>query len=247
MAVFGSLPLPVDSSPVSRRDADSAGIAGRASGPRPVLVWDLPTRLFHWLIVVLVAGAYLTERLNWMRWHVRIGESLLALVLFRLLWGWVGSETARFRSFLATPAAALRHLRRMLRHEPDAQVGHNPAGGWMVLLLLALLLGEALTGIYVNNDIANQGPLTDWVPASVANGIMDLHALLWEVLLAAVALHVAAIVLYAAQGDNLLWPMLTGRKRLPPGIPAPRRAPVWLALVLLAGGAILATLLMTYL
>ena len=247
MEVFGPLPLPLDSSPVSDREAESAGLTGQASRPRSVLVWDLPTRLFHWMIVVLVAGAYLTERLNWMHWHVRIGESLLALVIFRLLWGWAGSETARFRSFLASPAAALRHLRRMVRHEPDSQVGHNPAGGWMVLFLLALLLGEALTGIYVNNDIANQGPLTDWVPASVANGIMDLHSLLWDALLAAVALHVAAIVLYAVRGDNLLWPMLTGRKRLPPGIPAPRRAPVWLALVLLAGGAIVAMVLMRYL
>ena len=210
-------------------------------------MWDLPTRLFHWLLVALVAGAYLTERLNWMGWHVRIGESILALVTFRLLWGLAGSETARFRSFLASPAAALRHLRRMVRHEPDSQVGHNPAGGWMVLLLLALLLAEALTGIYINNDIANQGPLTDWVPASVANGIMDLHSLLWDALLAAVALHVAAIVFYAVRGDNLLWPMLTGRKRLAPGIPAPRRAPVWLALVLLAGGAIVAMVLMRYL
>ena len=220
---------------------------GQAPGPRRALVWDLPTRLFHWLLVALVAGAYLTERLNWMGWHVRIGESILALVTFRLLWGLAGSETARFRSFLASPAAALRHLRRMVRHEPDSRVGHNPAGGWMVLLLLALLLAEALTGVYINNDIANQGPLTDWVPASVANGIMDLHSLLWDALLAAVALHVAAIVLYAVRGDNLLWPMLTGRKRLPPGIPAPRRAPVWLALVLLAGGAIVAMVLMRYL
>jgi cytochrome b len=245
--VLAGVPHSFDASPVSSRDVNCTGTAERASAPRPVLVWDLPTRLFHWLIVVLVAAAYLTERLGWMHWHVRIGESLLALLIFRLLWGWVGSETARFRSFLASPARALRHLRRWVRRGPDPQVGHNPAGGWMVLCLLALLLGEALTGIYINNDIANQGPLTDWVPAPLANGIMDLHAWLWDALLGAVALHVAVIVLYAAKGDNLLGPMLTGRKRLPPGTRAPRQAPIWLALVLSAGAALLAALLMRYL
>lgn len=247
MLVRAVVPLCFDASPVSSRNAKSAAIDKRASKPRPVLVWDLPTRLFHWLIVVLVAGAYLTARLNRMRWHVRIGESLLALVIFRLLWGWVGSETARFRSFVASPAKALRHLRRVVRHGPDAQVGHNPAGGWMVLFLLALLLGEALTGMYINNDIANQGPLTDWVPAPLANGIMDLHTLLWDALLGAVTLHVAVIVLYAAKGDNLLRPMLTGRKRLPPEMRAPRQASVWLALALSAGAALLVVLLMRYL
>ncbi|WP_454731702.1 MULTISPECIES: cytochrome b/b6 domain-containing protein [Cupriavidus] len=215
---------------------------------RPVTVWDAPTRLFHWLAVVLVAVAYGTARLNWMDWHARAGEMLLALVFFRLLWGCCGSETARFRSFMASPAAAWRHLRHLFRREADLQVGHNPAGGWMVLLLLALLLGETLSGLYINNDIANEGPLSEWVPAPLANAISALHALLWDVLLAAVALHVLAIALYAAaKGQNLLRPMLTGRKFLPARIPAPRRAPVALALLMLAAGAAAAALLAAYL
>ena len=114
-----------------RPATDSAGASARS-----VRVWDLPTRLFHWLTVPLVAGAWATQRLNWIDLHVRLGETLLALVLFRLMWGCVGSETARFRRFLAPPAAAWRHLRHLLRREPDLQVGHNAAGGWMVLLLL---------------------------------------------------------------------------------------------------------------
>jgi cytochrome b len=117
---------------------------------RSVPVWDVPTRLFHWLVVVLVPAAYATWKLNWMDWHVRIGETLLALVLFRLLWGCFGSETARVHNFLTSPAAAWRHLRHVFRREADQQVGHNPTGGWRVLLLLALLLGvEALSLIYV--------------------------------------------------------------------------------------------------
>jgi cytochrome b len=214
---------------------------------RSVLVWDVPTRLFHWLAVVLVAGAYGTWKLNWMDWHVRIGETLLALVLFRLLWGCFGSETARFHSFLASPAAAFHHLRQMFRREADLQVGHNPAGGWMVLLLLALMLGETLSGLYINNDIATAGPFTEWVPASVANAITALHAILWDALLAAVALHVLAIALYAAaKGHNLLRPMLSGRKPLPARIAAPRLASAALALLLLAVGAACAALLAAY-
>jgi cytochrome b len=229
------------------RDANTTEPTEPSTQARRVLVWDVPTRLFHWLMVILVAGAYVTERLNSMDWHVRIGEALLALVVFRLLWGWLGSGTARFGSFLVSPAAALVHLRRMFRRATDLQVGHNPAGGWMVLLLLALLLSEALSGVYVNNDVANQGPLTDWVPASVANAITDLHAVLWEVLLGAVAVHLSAIAFYAAKGQQVLWPMLTGRKLLPRGTSEPRLASNWLALALLAAGALIAALVSRYL
>ena len=213
---------------------------------RPVLVWDAPVRLFHWLVVVLVTAAYVTLKLNWIEAHVRIGEALLALVMARLLWGCVGSETARFCSFVASPAAAARHLRGLFRREPDVQVGHNPAGGWMVLLLLALLLVETLSGLYVNNDIADQGPLSDVVPAWLANAIAALHALGWDALLAAVALHVLAIAWYAvAKGHRLLPPMLTGYKRLPVSIAAPRQAPVRRALLALGIGAAVTVLLAT--
>lgn len=218
------------------------------STTRPVLVWDVPTRLFHWLIVVLVAAAYVTERLNWMNWHVWIGEAVLALVLFRVLWGCFGSETARFRSFLASPSSAVHHLRGMMRREPDLQVGHNPAGGWMVVLLLALLLGETLTGLYTNNDVADEGPFTAWVPAWIANAITDLHTFLWDALLAAVAMHVLAIVVYAvAKGHNLLRPMLTGRKSMPMGVREPRLASMGLALLLLAVASAAAAVLAKYL
>ena len=215
---------------------------------RPVLVWDMPTRLFHWLAVVLVSAAYATSKLNWMDWHIRIGEALLTLVLFRLLWGFFGSETARFHSFLSSPAAAWQHLRLLFHREADQQVGHNSAGGWMVLLLLALLLGETLSGLYVNNDVADEGPLTQWVPAAIANAITALHTILWDALLVAVGLHVLAIAVYAmAKGHNLLRPMLTGRKPLPERIRAPRQASIMLALLLLVFSATVVTLLATYL
>jgi cytochrome b len=208
---------------------------------RRVLVWDAPTRLFHWLAASLVVAAYVSWRLNWMDWHGWIGETLLALVLFRLLWGFFGSETARFSQFLAAPARAAAHLARVFRREPDRQVGHNPAGGWMVLILMALLLGETLTGLYVQNDIADEGPLTELVPAPIANLIDALHTLIWQALLAAVALHLLAILVYAvAKRQNLVAPMITGRKRLPETVAPPALAGVARAALLL-GSAALAT------
>ena len=161
-------------------------------------------------------GCYVTWRMKWMDWHSWTGDALLALVLFRLLWAFFGSETARFSAFLASPRAASALSRPVLRREPDRQIGHNPVGGWMVLLLLALLLAEAVTGLYVANDVADEGPLTEIVPSVVANLITDLHSYFWDALLAATVLHVLAILLYAAViRHDLVTPMITGCKTLP--------------------------------
>jgi cytochrome b len=215
-------------------------------GTRPVLVWDWPVRIFHWLTVILVSGCYVTWRANWMDWHAWAGEALLALVLFRVLWGVFGSDTARFARFVAPPGRALRHLAHLFRREPDLGVGHNPAGGWMVLLLLALLLGQTVTGIYINNDIADAGPFTDMMPAAVANAISDLHGILWNTLLAAAALHVLVILVYAvAKRHDLVRPMLTGRKRLPAEIPAPRTRGGGAAILLLVLAAGLTVVIAT--
>lgn len=226
-----------------RSDNGQAPGVAMNKASRAVLVWDAPIRLFHWLVAALVAAAYATWRLNWMTWHGWIGEALLALLLFRLLWGFFGSETARFSRFLASPRTVMQYLRYWLRREPDRQVGHNPAGGWVVALLLALLLAETLTGLYVANDIADEGPLTEIVPAPVANAISAAHGILWDVLLALIALHVLAIAAYAAKGQNLLLPMITGTKALPAGVAAPRMKSHARAVVLLAAGAAAAAIL----
>ena len=219
------------------------------NGPdRVIAVWDVPIRLFHWLTAILVAAAYATWRLNWMEWHSRVGSVLLALLVFRLLWGVFGSDTARFSRFVAAPRTALRHLAQAFRHEPDGQVGHNPAGGWMVLLLLALLFAETLTGVYLDNDIANVGPLTEVTPAPIANAIEALHAIFWDALLVAIILHIAAIAGYAAvKGQNLLLPMITGRKRMPASVVPPRMAGLLRAGILFAGSGIAAAALIRFL
>jgi cytochrome b len=213
-----------------------------------VIVWDLPIRLFHWLTAALVIAAYVTWRLNWMDLHARAGEALLALVLFRLLWGFFGSETARFSAFLTWPRTALRHLAHFFRREPDRQVGHNPAGGYMILLLLALLLAETLTGLYIDNDVADHGPLTELVPARIANLITDLHLYFWNALLAAAILHVVVIAFYAAvKRHDLVTPMITGRKMLPQDIARPRLKSAARATVLLAASVLAAVTLANYL
>lgn len=210
--------------------------------PRLVLVWDPATRLFHWAIVVLMAVTYLTWRWDRMLWHAWSGDAVLALILFRLAWGFIGSDSARFAHFLARPAAFLRYISHILVRTADREAGHNPAGGWMVVLLLLLMLGQALTGIYINNEVAVDGPLGDAVPVPIMNLLTDLHSVLWDALLAAMALHVLAIAGYAlVKGQDLLLPMLTGRKMLPSDVAAPRTAGAVRALaVLLAAVAVTA-------
>jgi len=202
---------------------------------RSVHVWDLPVRLFHWLAVALVAFEYATSRLGWIDWHLLGGRSLLTIVLFRIAWGFVGSESARFTSFVAPPGAALRHLRRILVREPDTRLGHNEAGGWMVVLMLTLLLAETVDGVLLNNDVSNDGPLTEVLPNWSLNLIASLHVWLWYALAVAITLHVAAVAIYGfAKGHRLVPAMVTGRKRVAGSIRAPRMAPLWLAPVLLA-------------
>jgi cytochrome b len=226
-------------------DARAATSGRRAKPLRKIVIWDAPTRLFHWLAAALVVAAYVTWRLNWMHWHVYIGDALLALVLFRLAWGFFGSETARFSNFIASPLAAFRYLAKALHPDADQQgnadVGHNPAGGWMVLLLLLLLLAETLTGLFVNNDVADVGPFTALAPAWVDNLVTDLHGILWQVLLAAIVLHLLAVAFYwAVKRQNLVLPMIVGRKALPTTVQPPAMTPPSRALLLFACGVVAA-------
>ena len=160
-----------------------------------------------------------------MDWHAYAGYALLALVVFRLFWGFFGGETALFAHFLSAPQRAAGYLTHLLRREPDHQVGHNPVGGWMVVVLLALLFAETLTGIFIHNDVADVGPFTEITPAPVADLITTLHSVLWQALLVAITLHVPAIGFYwVAKRQNLLVPMITGCKMLPPGVRPPTQA-----------------------
>ena len=209
-------------------------------------VWDAPTRLFHWAIVLLVATSYASIRLDRIDLHLLSGYTMLTLLLFRLAWGFVGSETSRFRQFLVSPLAGFRHLAQFTRREPDDQVGHNAAGGWMVLILLGDLGVQVGTGLFSNDDVVTQGPLAHLVSKGVSDEVSAVHAYNFDVLLALMALHVVAIIAYATvKRHNLLRPMITGRKRLPGATRQPRMASPLLAAMLVALSACLVWMLAT--
>lgn len=213
----------------------------------PMRVWDAPTRLVHWLLVLLLPAAYVTAELGWTELHMQLGYAVLALFLFRVVWGFVGSDTARFSRFLAGPAAVLRHLATLRTREPDLQVGHNPAGGWMVLLVLLLIGVEVGSGLGANDGLGVfAGPLAGHISERASDLLTVVHSLNIDVLIAVVAVHVAAIVLYAAlKGQNLVRPMITGKKRLPAATRAPRLASPLLALAVLALAAAVTVLVAT--
>jgi cytochrome b len=205
----------------------------------PMRIWDLPTRLFHWVLVVLIFAAWLSASRNWMQVHVVCGLTVLALLLFRLIWGFVGSDTARFSHFLKSPLAALRHLAHLLRREPDTETGHNAAGGWMVVVLLALLCVQVGSGLCANDDIMVEGPLAEFVGKGSSDWLTHIHHLNFTLIEIAIALHVLAIVTYRVlKGQNLLLPMITGKKRLPGATRAPRMMHPVLALVVLLFSAL---------
>jgi len=204
----------------------------------PMRVWDLPTRIFHWLIVLLLPASYVSMRLNLMDLHMALGHAMLALLLFRWVWGFVGSDTARFGRFLGSPVRAVRHLLRLRVREPDTEIGHNAAGGWMVLLILLLLSVQVGAGLCANDGAATEGPLAKYVGAAWSDRLSLVHEINFKLILAAVALHVVAIFVYAyLKRQNLVRPMLTGKKRLPAAMRAPRMASPLLALLVFAVAA----------
>jgi cytochrome b len=207
---------------------------------RPVTVWDPWIRLVHWAIVILLAISYFSIQAGNMRLHFVAGYATLALVLFRIAWGIVGSDTARFLRFLRPPQAALRHLRDFTKAEDDREVGHNAAGGWMVMLLLALLLAQTLTGLFADTGYGDYGPLAKAVDGATSDRLTGLHHAIFNLILAAAALHVTAVAAYAfLKGHDLVRPMVTGRKRLPETTASPRLGSPALAAALLGTAALL--------
>ncbi|MBD3892734.1 cytochrome b/b6 domain-containing protein [Hydrogenophaga sp.] len=180
-------------------------------------VWDLPTRLFHWALVFCLLGLYLSANLggNWMNWHLRLGYTMLTLLLFRLLWGVFGGHWSRFSSFLFAPADLWAYLRD--RAKPEHHVGHNPLGALSVFALLTLLLLQVGTGLISDDDIAFFGPLVSFVSAETVNQATAYHKRVGKVLLLVlVALHLLAIAYHhVVKKERLLQAMISGDKRLP--------------------------------
>jgi cytochrome b len=182
-------------------------------------VWDLPLRVFHWALALLVIAQVATATIggNAMEWHARGGYAILALVLFRIVWGFVGGTHARFADFVRGPSRILAYL----RGNGGAHAGHNPLGGWSVLAMLASLLLQATTGLFANDDVMMEGPLARHVSGRVSEIATQVHDINAWVLVSLVALHVVAVLYYlVARRDNLILPMLSGRK---PHAPEPAR------------------------
>ncbi|WP_119155004.1 cytochrome b/b6 domain-containing protein [Caldimonas tepidiphila] len=210
-----------------------------------VRIWDLPTRLFHWLLAAAVLGLFVSGKVggNAMVWHFRFGYAVLALLLFRVLWGLVGGRWSRFSSFSLGPAAIWAYLRG--RAGLLQTVGHNPLGSLSVLALLALLGAQVGSGLFADDEIFNAGPLAPLVASETSQRLTAWHTGPGELLVMGwIALHVAAILFHRLHaGRNLLGPMLRGDKELAPEearqVPASADTPATraLALLLLAASA----------
>lgn len=212
-----------------------------------VKVWDLPVRVVHWWLALAVVGAWWTgENLDdWFTVHQYCGYMVVVLVVFRLGWGFIGTRTARFASFLAGPSAVLEHFRQLRDRALVAHAGHPASGGWAALALWLVLLAQGVMGLFANDEVMNTGPFYGWVSPEVSNLLSGLHHEMGEVIPVLVGVHIAAVLIYRFWGgQNLVPAMLTGRRD---GLPAsddigPERlllALVWLAVVVAAFGALL--------
>ena len=212
-------------------------MAGSSATAR-VLAWDLPTRLFHWALVITFAGSWYTAEQGMTEWHERLGLTTLALVVFRLIWGFVGSGTARFGSFVRGPAAAWRYARETVAGRHPSYLGHNPLGGWSVLALLFAMAAQAGMGLFATAEILYEGPLYGLVPHETALTLTGRHHLFFDAILVLVAIHVTAVLAYALLlKTDLVRPMVTGWKTMPADSAPERiaRTPTWIAAVLFAG------------
>ncbi len=191
---------------------------------KKIRVWDLPTRLFHWVLVLLVVTSVVTQQIggNAMEWHFFSGYSILTLLLFRLVWGLIGSRYARFKDFLYSPAAIIAYLKAGSATTGRSSLGHNPVGSLSVLALLGILLAQAMTGLFANDDIASEGPLVRYISKDRSDWLTWLHADIFSLFIyGLVGLHVAAIAYYYfGRKENLVKPMLTGNKEIAQEAPA---------------------------
>jgi len=178
-------------------------------------VWDLPVRLFHWLLVGLLGFSWWSGENHDMEWHRLSGYAILALLVFRIYWGFAGGRTARFAEFVRGPRAAFAYLRTLGKRPYQAADGHNPVGGWSVVLMLAALVVMVTAGLFsVDVDGLESGPLADYVTFDAGRVAAGVHHLVFNLLLALVALHVLAVLFYlVGLRHNLVAPMIHGRRK----------------------------------
>lgn len=201
-----------------------------------VRVWDVPVRLFHWLLLVLLGFSWWSgdQGGEWMEYHEWSGYAILTLLLFRIAWGVVGSAPARFVHFVRGPRASYAYFCSVLRRQPRAYLGHNPLGGWMIVGLLLVLLVQVITGLLGNDDSDFEAPLAHWIRHSASSLITTLHAYNFDLLLGLIGLHVAAVSVHQLlRHDGMIKAMFTGEKMAEAGVSAGRMVSTWRAFLLL--------------
>lgn len=209
--------------------------AGRRADPRAAIdvdpetvvrAWGWPIRVVHWAMVLLLIALVVTAEIGGlaMDWHMRAGETMLGLVLFRIFWGFGGPANARFANFLRGPRAVASYA-RSLRHPPhESYPGHNPLGGWMVILLFLALLVQTGTGLFANDDVASEGPLARFVDEDLSSLLSSIHRSNAWIVFTLAAIHVSAVLFYLFKmKENLITPMIVGNKRSSPGPASAKR------------------------
>ncbi len=214
---------------------------GSQSYQTTVEVWDLPTRIFHWALFFFVIVSFISGKTggNAMKYHELSGFILLGLLVFRVFWGFIGSQTSRFSGFLSSPKTVMRYAGTLFRKDAPRHPGHNPMGGWSVMAMLVVLLIQAVTGLFATDDIFTQGPLYPYVSDTASRRLTAIHTTNPYLLVVLVTLHIAAVLFYLLyKKENLIASMLTGRKTFIGMAQNVARRPLWLAAVVAAVSAL---------
>lgn len=207
-----------------------------------LLIWDLPTRIFHWLFATCVVGAIATVKLGegmWMEWHIRFGILTLALLVFRIVWGFTGTYYVRFADFIRGPRAIIAYIRGQTPPVP----GHSPLGALSVLAMLTIIGIQAVSGLFVSDDILYDGPFHADVSSATAAFMRDVHINNAYLVMALIALHVLAILYYTVIGKGIAAAMVTGNlpaERFPTDSRAANPTPllrIWALVLALCCGA----------
>ena len=182
-------------------------------------VWDPVTRTWHWVLALSIGvgwsfGRFMT--FDTIQWHFYIGYLVIGLMLFRILWGFIGPEPVRFRALLPTPRATIDYIKRIGRREPSGSAGHNPLGSLSVIAMIIAISAQATTGLFIeSDDFFEYGPLAGYVEQATINRMTWWHHFIADVVLVLIVLHVAAILFYLVwKKENLIKPMITGWKRV---------------------------------
>lgn len=182
---------------------------------KKLFVWDLPVRLFHWLLLISLLSAWYTsdgER-DLIDYHLKIGYFTLGLIIFRIMWGIFGTQYAKFSQFFPTKTKLLSYLNKSKQNQVDTTVGHNPLGGLMIILMLLLILSQAISGLFMNDDVFTTGPYYESVNSSIQKFMSLIHHNVFDIILFVSVVHIGAIFYYLfAKKINLIVPMFTGYK-----------------------------------